>query len=365
MDQGETLPILQMRQGVNGRRILEGIDECVFAVFPQRMFYRPGFPDQNPELADIGGFHAHSFRNFARLWLALDFSLYFAGDLEHLIHIIGDMHRQADGPTLVDQRPLDCLPDPPGGVGREAKSLLYLKLVDGLDQPHVPFLDQVEKRQAAIHVTFGDFDDQAQIAFNHQLPGVLVPLFDPLPQLPFLLGAQEFRLLQFLKINFDGIFEVGIIVGFRFVLPPLVPLLGGLYALAILSSKSLILPQYFIFDFPHIVHKVPFVRTGRNLATVSKCKGSGGRCKGSTRNPHRVTCPFEYSVWVGCAGPGGVLTGAARSAQEAQEEAEAARRRQEIECRQREKEQGEADGRSADRRLRQPGKMGGGDFNIR
>ena len=59
----------------------------------------------------------------------------------HLDHVGGDVDRL----HAVDQRPLDRLLDPPGGVGAEAAAVLGVEAFDGFEQADVSFLDQVGK----------------------------------------------------------------------------------------------------------------------------------------------------------------------------------------------------------------------------
>ena len=67
----------------------------------------------------------------------------------------------------------DCLPDPPRRVGGEFVAAAVLKLVDRLHPADVAFLDQIEKRQAAVGVFLGDRDDQAEVSLYHLLLGLL------------------------------------------------------------------------------------------------------------------------------------------------------------------------------------------------
>ena len=71
-----------------------------------------------------------------------------------------DVHGQTDRPRLVRQSPHDRLAHPPRRVGREARAVLGIELVDGAQQPEVPLLDQVGERQAAIEIAAGDLDDE-------------------------------------------------------------------------------------------------------------------------------------------------------------------------------------------------------------
>src|SRR3712207_4506209 len=47
----------------------------------------------------------------------------------HLPYLLAHVHGHPYGPPLVSHSPLDGLPDPPGGVGREAEALLGVEFV--------------------------------------------------------------------------------------------------------------------------------------------------------------------------------------------------------------------------------------------
>ncbi len=127
------------------------------------------------------------------------------------------MDRQTDRPALIDQGPLNRLPDPPGRVGGETAFLADLKALDSLDQAHVAFFDQVQKRQTTIHVALGDFNHQPQVRFNHPGPGRLVPLADADRQLPLFLGGQKVAFLYLLQVKLDciAIMTLGLGLAFR------------------------------------------------------------------------------------------------------------------------------------------------------
>ena len=58
----------------------------------------------------------------------------------------------ANGAGLIGDRPIDGLADPPGGIGREAIPPPVVELLDRPHQADVALLDEIEERQAALHV---------------------------------------------------------------------------------------------------------------------------------------------------------------------------------------------------------------------
>src|SRR5690606_31854642 len=129
-------------------------------------------------------------------------------DVDFLEHV----HRQADGPGLVHDAALDGLADPPGGVGREAEAPLRVELLDRADQPEIAFLDQIEQRQAAVHVAPGDLHHQAQIALDHALARGGIALLRAGRVVHLLRRRQQRGKADLLEIQAGGIgLDVGIV----------------------------------------------------------------------------------------------------------------------------------------------------------
>ena len=94
-------------------------------------------------------------------------------DAHQFVDRFDHVHRDADGARLIGDRARDGLPDPPGGVGGELVAALILEFLDGLHQPHVAFLDQIEEGEPAVGVAFGDGDHEPKIGFDHFRFGVV------------------------------------------------------------------------------------------------------------------------------------------------------------------------------------------------
>ena len=115
------------------------------------------------------------------------------------------MDRNANGPRLVGNGARNCLPHPPGGVSRELIAAAIFELVHGLHQTDIAFLNQIQELQAAIGITLGDADHQAQIGLDQlflRALGLLVGLGDDLERAAeFGAGRAElfFHLLQALR----------------------------------------------------------------------------------------------------------------------------------------------------------------------
>ena len=75
--------------------------------------------------------------------------------------------RDADRAGLVGDGAGGGLADPPGGVGGELVAAAVLELLDRLHEAGVALLDEVQEREAAVHVLLHDRDDEAQVRLDH------------------------------------------------------------------------------------------------------------------------------------------------------------------------------------------------------
>ncbi len=87
------------------------------------------------------------------------------------------MHGDTDGASLIGDGASDSLSDPPGGVGAEFEAFTVVVLFHGAHQPGIAFLDEVEKFQTAIVITFGDADHQAHVCLDHLVLGFFFVTF--------------------------------------------------------------------------------------------------------------------------------------------------------------------------------------------
>ena len=98
-------------------------------------------------------------------------------DADDFIDGLHHMHGDTDGAGLVRDGPGDGLADPPGGVGGKLKAFDIVEFLNRFDKAQIPFLNEVQKQQAASDIAFGDRDHQTQIGFRHAALGFLVALY--------------------------------------------------------------------------------------------------------------------------------------------------------------------------------------------
>ena len=180
------------------------------------------------------------------------------------------MHRNTNGAGLVGDGTGDGLTNPPGSIGGKLVAPAILEFFHCFHQPHVAFLDQVEKRKAAVGVLLGDGDDEPQIGFHH-----------------FGFRAQRFaqpcfQFLIMLEIFFDG--EPGHALQFFHLRQlPAAPLIGfEAVSFQRHQQGEMLICQMDEF-FGHLLFVIkswikPLQRVDRTLKCFRPCLGRAGRC---------------------------------------------------------------------------------------
>ena len=140
-----------------------------------RRFQRNRLLGDLQHLAHFFQRHGQLGCQFFRRRLATDFVQHLARRADQLVDGLDHVHRNTDGARLIGNRAGDRLADPPGGIGREFIAAAVFKLIDGLHQADVAFLDQVQELQAAVGVFFGNRDHEPQVRLDHFLFALLRP----------------------------------------------------------------------------------------------------------------------------------------------------------------------------------------------
>src|SRR5580704_608814 len=101
--------------------------------------------------------------------LATEFAKHQPPRPDDFVEGLNHVNRHTDSARLIVERAADCLPNPPGCVGRELVAAPVFELVDRPHQADVPFLNQVEELQAAVGVFPCYRDDETQVRLHHLL----------------------------------------------------------------------------------------------------------------------------------------------------------------------------------------------------
>ena len=131
--------------------------------------------------------------------LTLEFDLEALARPRELLLALLDVHRNPDRGTLVRDRPLAGLANPPRGIRGELVALTPVELLDGTVQADDAVLDQVEERHAVTAVLLRDRDDEPQVRVDHPLLGGLVTTLDTLRECDLLGGSQQLVLADVLE----------------------------------------------------------------------------------------------------------------------------------------------------------------------
>src|SRR6266542_1975845 len=91
---------------------------------------------------------------------------------DELVDRLDHVDRDPDRAGLVGDGPGNRLADPPRRVRRELVAPTIFELVDGLHEPDVAFLDEIQELQAAIRVLLRDRDHEPQVRLHHLLLGL-------------------------------------------------------------------------------------------------------------------------------------------------------------------------------------------------
>ena len=89
------------------------------------------------------------------------------------------MNRQTNRFGLVGKGAFHGLFNPPGTVSREFGSTGWIKTFNGFHEADVALADEIHQRKPDAFIFARDFDDKAQVGFNHQLTSLFVPGFNP------------------------------------------------------------------------------------------------------------------------------------------------------------------------------------------
>ena len=89
------------------------------------------------------------------------------------------MRRQADQMALAGHRDLQGLPDPPGGVGRQAGAMADVEAVDGLHQAAHGFLQEVGVAEGMMAKPLGDVGGQADVGAGEPVLAMDVAVMNP------------------------------------------------------------------------------------------------------------------------------------------------------------------------------------------
>ena len=117
-------------------------------------------------LANLRNRNVHLLGNLFARRFAPEFLHQRARRSDKLIDRFDHVHGNANGARLVGDRAGDGLTNPPCRVSRKLIAAPPLKLIDGLHQTDVAFLNQIEKLQTAVGIFLRDGNDETQVGLH-------------------------------------------------------------------------------------------------------------------------------------------------------------------------------------------------------
>src|SRR5678809_964777 len=108
----------------------------------------------------------HAFGDFLRGRFPPEFLDQMTRGSNQFVDRLYHMDWDTDGPCLIGNRAGNSLANPPGGIGTELVAALVLKLIHGLHQANIAFLDQVKELKAPVRIFLGDTDNETKIRLN-------------------------------------------------------------------------------------------------------------------------------------------------------------------------------------------------------
>ena len=156
------------------------------------------------EFGDPASFHLKLIGQLGIGGFPAQFVAEGGADPAQALDLVHQVHGEANGLTLVGEGTADGLFDPPAGIGAELHAAAGFEAIDRLHQAEVALGDQVEDGEAAVVVVGGDFHDEAEIGFDHQLPGPAIAPADAPGELHFLGTVEEGSLADALEVGLKG-----------------------------------------------------------------------------------------------------------------------------------------------------------------
>ena len=119
------------------------------------------------------------------------------------------MDRNPNSPSLVSNRTGNGLTDPPSRISWKLKSFGVVKLINGLHQPHVSFLNQIKELHTTADIALGNGNNQTKIGLSQTLLGFQVSLFYQDSQLLLFFIAEKRHNPDFFQIHADWVIDLG------------------------------------------------------------------------------------------------------------------------------------------------------------
>ena len=156
-------------------------------------------------MGDLLDIHLHFDSEFFERRFAAELLDQTALRVGQLVDRLDHVDRDADRAGLVGDGAGDGLTDPPRGIRAEFETAFGIEFLHRAEEADVAFLNQVEERESAADVFFGDTDNETKVGFGKLLLGSRVALADAASELDFLATIDERDATDLGEIHADGV----------------------------------------------------------------------------------------------------------------------------------------------------------------
>src|SRR5262245_25064024 len=152
--------LLGLLEGIRGLAVGEEIAKLALVVRADRLVQRDRRVCGAERLVDVLHREARGLRQLVLARLATELDLESARRARQLLLPLDDVDRYPDRSSMVRDRALDRLADPPRCVGRELEPPAPVELLDRAVETERSLLDQIEEGDAEPAIALRDRDDQ-------------------------------------------------------------------------------------------------------------------------------------------------------------------------------------------------------------
>ena len=146
-------------------------------LFSDWRFKRNRFLGNLQDFAHLIRSHIHAFSNLFWCRILSQFLQEVALFTNQLVNSFYHVDRNTNGTSLVCNGTGDSLTNPPSRISRELESLGIVKLINGLHQAHVSFLDQIQELHPTTNIALRNRNNQTKVGFCQTLLSFQVSLF--------------------------------------------------------------------------------------------------------------------------------------------------------------------------------------------
>ena len=145
--------------------------------FPDWRFQRNRLLGNFQDFTHLVWHHIHAFSDLFWCWILSQFLQKIALFTNQLVDGFHHVYRNSNSTGLVCNSTSDGLTDPPSRISRELEPFGIVKLINGLHQAHISFLDQIQELHPTTNIALRNGNNQTKVGFCQTLLGFQITLF--------------------------------------------------------------------------------------------------------------------------------------------------------------------------------------------